>query len=249
MNSDLNDTDRDIYEWQMSVPDFGEAGQRALKNASVLVSRCGGVGGAVAYQLACAGVGRLILAHAGDLRANDLNRQILMTRDWIGKPRVESAVRRLKELNPDLRVDAFNENVSDENAARLIENADLIVDCAPLFSERFTMNREAVRQRKPLVDCAMYELEARVTSICPGKTPCLACLYPVDPPEWKRQFPVFGAVAGTVGSMAAMEAIKILANFGEPLFGRMAVCDLRDMRFQTFNIARNPACAVCGGIA
>ncbi len=249
MNEALTKTDRLIYEWQMWVPGFGEAGQLALKNASVLISRCGGVGGNVAYQLACAGVGKLILAHAGPVRANDLNRQILMTRDWIGKPRVESAARRLRDLNPDLVVESCDENIGDNNAARLVGLADVVVDCAPLFSERFAMNREAVRQKKPMIDCAMYELEARVTSILPGRTPCLACLHPTNPPAWKRDFPVFGAVAGTIGCMAAMEAIKILSGFGEPLFGRMAVCDLRSMNFQTFKIARNPTCDVCAGVA
>ncbi|MEI6235246.1 MAG: HesA/MoeB/ThiF family protein [Planctomycetota bacterium] len=249
MTTPLTDSDRAIHEWQMWVPGFGEAGQHALKNATVLISRCGGVGGNVAYQLACAGVGKLILAHAGDLRANDLNRQILMTRDWIGKPRVECAARRLRDLNPDLKIEAFNENISDANADRLLEQADLVVDCAPLFSERFAMNRAAVRQNKPLVDCAMYELEARITSIRPGVTPCLACLHPENPPGWNREFPVFGAVAGTIGCMGAMEAIKIISGLGEPLFGRLAVCDLRTMNFSTFKIARNPACRVCGTVA
>jgi molybdopterin/thiamine biosynthesis adenylyltransferase len=241
----LTDTDRSIYEWQMWVPGFGETGQRALKGATVLVSRVGGVGGAVALHLACAGVGKLILAHGGNLRLNDLNRQTLMAREGVGKARVGTAARRLRELNPDLEVEAIEENFTEENAARLAAQADVIVDCAPLFSERFLMNREAVRARKPLVDCAMYELEARITSILPGRTPCLACLHPSDPPEWKRQFPVFGAVAGAVGCMGAMEAIKIIAGLGEPLYSRMAVCDFRTMNFRTLKIARNPACPVC----
>src|SRR5262245_41980361 len=116
MNSTpLTDTDRAIYEWQIWVPGFGEPAQQALTNARVLVARCGGVGGASAYYLACAGVGKLILAHAGTLRPSDLNRQILMTRDGLGKPRVKSAARRLRELNPDLVVEAFDENITDEN--------------------------------------------------------------------------------------------------------------------------------------
>ncbi|HLX60435.1 MAG TPA: HesA/MoeB/ThiF family protein [Planctomycetota bacterium] len=241
----LTDTDRAIYEWQIWVPGFGDAGQQALKKSTVLVSRVGGVGGAAAYHLACAGVGKLILAHGGALRLNDLNRQILMARDGIGKPRVQVAAKRLRELNPDLEIEAIDENISEENAAQLVARADLIVDCAPLFAERFLMNREAVRQRKPMVDCAMYELEARITSILPGKTPCLACLHPSEPAAWKRQFPVFGAVAGTIGCMGAMEAIKILSGLGEPLYSRMAVCDFRSMNFRTLKIARNPGCAVC----
>lgn len=241
----LTAADRERYGWQLTVPDFGEAGQSWLKGASVLISRCGGVGGAVAYQLAAAGIGRLVLAHAGNLRLDDLNRQILMTEDWVGRPRVDLAARRLKELNPELEVVPVNENICEANAARLVEQVDLIVDCAPLFRERFLMNAEAVRQNKPLVDCAMYELEAQLTTIIPRQTPCLACLYPEEPPHWQRRFPVFGAVAGTVGCLGATEAIKVLAGLGEPLSGRMLVCDLRDMQFRTVALARRPDCAVC----
>lgn len=165
-------------EWQLWVDGFGEAGQRRLKNAAVLVSRAGGVGGMVALELAAAGVGKIILAHAGNLKPSDLNRQILMTHDWLGRPRVECAAQRLRALNPRLEIMAVPENLSEANAARLVGQADLVVDCAPLFTERFLMNREAVRQRKPMVECAMYELEAHLTTILPGQTPCLACLYP-----------------------------------------------------------------------
>jgi len=140
------------------------------------------------------------------------------------------------------------ENVSEANAGALVAGVDVVVDCAPLFAERFAMNAEAVRQRKPLVDSAMFELEARLTTILPGRTPCLACLHPADPPAWKRRFPVFGAVAGMIGSLAAMEAIKVIAGLGEVLAGRLLTCDLRDMSFRTLPIARDPACPVCAGV-
>jgi len=244
----LSDEERDVYQWQLWVDGFGEAGQQKLKGASVLVSRCGGLGGVAAYQLAAAGVGRLVLAHAGNVRPNDLNRQILMTHDWLGQPRVECARRRLLELNPRLEVLAVNENLSESNAARLVGEADLIVDCAPLFSERYLMNREAVRQRKPLVECAVYELEVQVTSIVPGRTPCLACLHPDNPPAWKREFPIFGAVAGTAGCLGATEAIKLIAGLGQPLLGQMLSIDLRDMTFRKRNIGRRSDCSVCGGV-
>jgi molybdopterin/thiamine biosynthesis adenylyltransferase len=241
----LTEKERATYEWQMWVADFGEEGQRALKGASVLISRVGGVGGTAAYYLAAAGIGRLVLAHAGNVRTSDLNRQLLMTHEGLGQSRVESARRRLLELNPRLQIEAVEENVSEANVARLVSSVDLIVDAAPRFGERFLLNREAVRQRKPMVDPAMFEFELRLTSIVPGRTPCLACLYPADPPAWQREFPVFGAVAGAVGSLAAMEAIKLLAKVGEPLLGQMLIGSLRDMRFQTVKVQRNPACAVC----
>lgn len=241
----LTDEERAVYEWQIWVPDFGEAGQEKLKGSSVLVSRVGGLGSVVAYELAAAGVGKLVLAHAGNVKPSDLNRQLLMTHDWLGKPRVESAERRLKELNPRLEIVTFAENLSEANAERIVAEADLIVDCAPLFPERYAMNLQAVRQHKPLVECAMYDLEAQITTIVPGKTPCVSCLYPADPPAWKREFPVFGAVSGTVGCLGAMEAVKVLAGLGEPLLGRMLSLDLRDMTVQTRRIERNADCPVC----
>ncbi len=230
----------------MWVTGFGEAGQQALKNASVLVSRIGGLGGMVAYELAAAGIGTLVLAHAGDVKPSDLNRQLLMTHDWLGKPRIECAAKRLRELNPRLNIMAVNENINEQNAARLVAQVDLVVDCAPLFAERFLLNREVVRLSKPLVECAMYELEAQLTTIRPGKTPCLACLYPENPPAWKREFPVFGAVSGTIGCLAAMEAIKVLSGLGQPLYSELLTCDLGDMTFRRRQLVRNPNCPVCG---
>jgi molybdopterin/thiamine biosynthesis adenylyltransferase len=242
----LSDEERSIYEWQIWVDDFREEGQEVLKAATVLVSRVGGLGSVVAYQLAAAGIGRLVLAHAGNVKPSDLNRQLLMTHDWLGRPRVESAERRLKELNPRLEIVAVPENVSETNVERLVDQVDLIVDCAPLFEERFAMNRAAVSQGKPIIECAMYDLEFSLTSVIPGRTPCLACLTPERPPAWKREFPVFGAVSGSVGCLAAMEAIKILAGFGEPLAGTLLSGDLRTMTFTRRRIQRNPDCAVCG---
>lgn len=242
----LTDEERATYEWQMWVPDFGEEGQQRLKAASVLVSRIGGLGGVVAYELAAAGIGKLVLAHGGNVKHSDLNRQLLMTHDWLGKPRVESAERRLKELNPRLEVQAVNSNVNEDNAAELVAAADVVVDCAPLFEERALMNREAVRQGKPLVECAMYDLECHIYTVLPGESACLACLYPEKPPKWRREFPVFGAVSGAVGCLAAMEAIKLIGNVGQPLAGRMITADLRDMTFRSIKLKRNPQCAVCG---
>lgn len=242
----LNDEERSTYEWQIWVEDFGERGQQLLKNSSVLVSRVGGLGSVVAYELAAAGIGKLVLAHAGNIKPSDLNRQLLMTHDALGTSRVASAERRLLELNPRLEIVTVNENLNEDNAAGLVEQVDLIVDCAPLFEERFAMNRQAVHQNKPLIECAMYDLEANLTTVIPGETPCLACLCPEPPPVWKREFPVFGAVSGTVGCMAAMEAIKVLAGFGETLSGKMLTFDLRDMMFSRRQIERREDCAVCG---
>ncbi len=246
--SPLTDAERERYQWQLWAPGFGEEGQRRLKGASVLVSRVGGVGGCVAYQLAAAGVGRLVLAHAGNLRLNDLNRQLLMTAEGVGTPRAGLAARRLRELNPTIQIEAIAENVSVANVERLVDGVDVVAACAPTFAERLLMNRAAVRQGKPLVDCAMYDLQCQLTTVVPGRTPCLACLYPAEPPHWKRQFPVFGAVSGVVGSLGAVEVIKVLAGLGEPLLGQMLLCDLGSMTFQKVAIKRRPDCPTCSCI-
>ncbi len=239
---ELTPEEHAIYQWQMWVEDFGAVGQHKLRNSAVLISRIGGLGGLVAYQLAAAGIGKLVLAHAGNVKPGDLNRQLLMTHDWIGKPRIECARRRLLELNPRLEIVTVDENIHGGNVDRLVEQVDLVVDCAPLFEERLAMNRGAVQQRKPLVECAMYDLEASLTCVVPGQTPCLACLTPEPPATWRREFPVFGAVSGTVGCMAAMEAIKLLAGFGEPLLGTLLTIDLRTMQFRRRQIQRRPDC-------
>lgn len=225
----LTEEEREIWSWQLDVEGFGEAGQERLRAATVLVSRVGGVGSAAAYELAAAGVGRLILAHGGLLQPSDLNRQLLMTHDWIGRPRVESAARRLQELNPRLEVRTIAEQITAENADEIVAMADCVVDAAPLFQERLAMNDAAERLGRPVVEAAMYELEASLTVIQPPRTLRFRDLVPEVPAGWQRRFPVFGAVSGTVGCLAAMEAIKLLAGFGEPLFNRLLRLDLRTM--------------------
>lgn len=243
----MNLTPEDLtrYGWQLDVPGFGEEGQRKLKGATVLITRCGGVGGTAALELAAAGVGHIILAHAGDLRLDDLNRQLLMTTDHVGKPRIESAVRRLAELNPSIRVTALNENASPENAARLVGMADAVIDAAPLFEERFALNTACVAAKKPLIEAAMFAMEFTLTTIVPGVTPCLACLFPSKPEWWRRRFPVFGAVAGTAGCLAAMESIKLLTGIGRPLVGTMLRGDVGAQEFRRIAVHRLPGCAVC----
>jgi molybdopterin/thiamine biosynthesis adenylyltransferase len=169
-----------------------------------------------------------------------------MTADAVGTPRADLAARRLRELNPTLAIEPVAENVGAANVERLVGGVDLVAACAPTFAERLLMNAAAVRQGKPLVDCAMYEMQAQVTTVVPGRSPCLACLYPTEPPHWKREFPVFGAVSGVVGCLGAVEAIKVLSGLGEPLLGQMLLCDLSDMTFRKMALKRRPDCPVCG---
>lgn len=242
----LTEDERNRYQWQLWVKGLGEEGQRRLKASAVLVSRVGGVGGTVAYGLAAAGIGRLVLVHAGNLRLDDLNRQFLMSHAGVGLPRIPQAVKKLTDLNPNVEIVPVEENITEDNVDRLVGQVDAVASCAPLFRERLLMNRAAVRQQKPLVDCAMFEMEIQLTTIIPGRTPCLACLYPEEPPGWKRDFPVLGAVAATAGSLGATEIIKLVANLGAPLAGKLLIGDLRDMTFRTINIPQNRGCPVCG---
>lgn len=243
----LTDRDRLYYEWQLDLPGFGESGQAALRETTALVSRAGGLGGPVALQLAAAGIGKLVIAHAGNLRENDLNRQILMRHEGIGRPRVESIEATLQAFNPHIEVETVAENIAEENAAMLVERADIVFSAAPLFEERLLMNAECVRQKKPLVDCAMYALEGRVIPIIPRKTACLACLYPEVPPNWKRRFPVLGAVSSLVANMGVIEGIKLLTGLESTHAGSMIHVDTADMRIHRIEIHREPECAVCGG--
>ncbi len=241
----LTDEEKATYEWQIWTRDFGEEGQRRLKNSTVLISRCGGLGGIVAYELAAAGSGKLILAHAGKVMHSDLNRQLLVTHDWIGKSRITQVERRLKELNPRLHVIALASNLDDALAEKWVPQADVCVGAAPMFEERFAMNDACVRHGKPHVNCAMYDTEATIATFPPGGRPCLRCVTPEIPKYWKRQFPVFGATSGTVACMGAMETIKLLAGFGKTLEQYIVHFDLRTMNFRKFSISNIQHCDMC----
>jgi molybdopterin-synthase adenylyltransferase len=244
----LTDEEKAIYEWQLDVRDFGKEGQTHLKNSSALISRLGGLGGPVALELAAAGIGKLVLAHEGNLKHSDLNRQILMSHDGLGESRVDMAKERLLALNPRMEIETVNENINEKNVSHLVETVDIVFDCAPLFEERFAMNRACVEQRKPLIDAAMFSLEGQVTTIIPGETPCLQCIYPEIPPAWKRKFPVIGAVSATAGCIAAMEGIKILSGIGPSLNGKMLFFDMAKMEFRKVPIARRVDCPICSAI-
>lgn len=242
----LSPEELQIYQWQLDLPGFGAQAQQKLKDSTVMISRIGGVGGLVASQLAMAGVGRMVLAHGGNLKVTDLNRQILQTHAHVGRPRMEQIVQRLRALNPHLEIEAVAENVSETNAAALVSSADVVVDAAPLFEERFAMNRAAVAARKPMVECAMYAFEAQVSTILPGESPCLECWVGENPSEWRRRFPVLGAVSGAIGCLAAVEVVKLIAGLGSPLSGVLLTMDLASMEFRKLKLARRKDCPVCG---
>jgi molybdopterin/thiamine biosynthesis adenylyltransferase len=246
--NELADEDRAIYEWQLDVPGFGEEGQAILRNSTALVSRAGGLGGPLCFSLAAAGIGKLIIAHAGDLRHDDLNRQILMRSDGIDRPRVESIRKTLEAFNPRIEVEAVPENLSQENVKQLVSGADIAFGAAPLFEERFLLNEACVAKGIPLIDCAMFNLEGHVIPILPGQSPCLACLYPEKPPHWKRRFPVIGAVSALAANIGAMEGIKALTGLGDTQYGKMIHFDTATMSFRKIVIHRNPECKICASL-
>lgn len=224
---ELTPEDRERYAWQMTVPGVADQGQRQLKGATVLISRLGGVGGCVAQQLAAAGVGRLILLHGGLLRVDDLNRQVLMQTAAIGTSRAECAAARLRAINPSIEVIAVPHHPDVALAQEWATRADVVVAAAPLFHERHALHDAAETCGIPSVEAAMYEMEGYVTVIHPPRTPRYRDWCPEKPEWWTRRFPVFGAVSGTVGALAAVEVIKLLTGIGDPLYGRMLSFDFR----------------------
>lgn len=241
----LTENDKAYHEWQFNINGFGEEGQLKLKNATALVSRAGGLGGALAFELAAAGFGKIILAHEGDLKPSDLNRQILMSQSGLGQSRVIQAKETLNRFKSDVEVVAIAENFNEKNAASLVSQADIVFDCAPLFEERFLMNRECIIQKKPLVDCAMYHMEGQLVNILPGKTPCLQCIFPEKPPHWQRKFPVLGAVAAIVASLGALEGIKIVAGLPGVLTNQMLYINASNHTFRKIPITKNKNCKIC----
>ncbi|WP_406864437.1 HesA/MoeB/ThiF family protein [Streptomyces sp. HUAS MG47] len=238
------------YSRQLRDGGFGLEGQRRLRDAHVVISRGGGVGGTVAAQLAMAGVGRLTVAHGGDVVPEFLNRWLLASPDDLGRPCADAFADTLRRINPDAEITTIPEYVSPDNVRSIVSDATLIADGAPLFEERYALNQAAVDLRIPLVSGAMYDTEGYITTVVPGRTPCLACIYPEKPPYWTdiKVFPVMGPAPGLVGSVMAMEAIKLITGFAEPLESKLMFFDLRTNMTRLLNIARRPDCAVCGAL-
>jgi molybdopterin/thiamine biosynthesis adenylyltransferase len=242
----LTPTEQERYRRQIMLPGFGEAAQQRLKDATVLVTGVGGLGGTAALYLAVAGVGRLLLLRGGDLRLDDMNRQILMTDDWVGQPRVFKAKETLLKINPDIEVDAICEYINPNNVDKLVQLADVTLDCAHNFAERDLLNAACVRWRKPMVEAAMNDMEAYLTTIIPGMTPCLSCIFP-EKPDWdKRGFGVLGAVSGTLACLTALEAIKLITGLGTPLLSQLLTMDLSRAEFSKRRPYHDPVCPICG---
>jgi molybdopterin/thiamine biosynthesis adenylyltransferase len=249
MQGTLSSLAIDRYARQLRLEGFGQEAQERLCQASVLVSRVGGVGGTIAALLAQAGIGRLVLAHGGLVEPEHLNRMQLANPRDVGRQCSTVFAEKIAEINPDVDVVAVPSNVTSENAASLVGRVDVIADGAPLFEERYLMNQEAVAQRKPLVMAAMFGTDVYLTTIVPDSTPCLACIFPERPPDWNHVsvFPAIGPSPRFVGSLAAMEVIKLLTGYGQRLTSKLFFYDLKNNFLRCFAVARRDNCHVCAG--
>ncbi len=241
----LTPTDKSIYAWQLPIPNFGERGQEILRNSTALVSRVGGLGGPLAQSLAAAGFGKIILAHAGNLREDDLNRQILMHHNGLGKSRAQQAADTITRFNPHIETLAIESNITETNVKDLVAQADIVFSCAPLFEERLLMNREAMEQKKYFIDSAMFNMEGQVLAVDPQKSTCLACLTPEPPTGWKRQFPVIGATSALIAQIGVLEGIKLLTNLAPAQTDRLIHYSALTTELRKFKLTRNPHCPHC----
>ena len=164
----------------------------------------------------------------------------------VGQARTLSIAETLHRFNPCIEVETIPENIHEGNATSLVAKADIVFDCAPLFEERFAMNRACVEQGKPLIDCAMFGMEGQVFPIIPHQTPCLACLYPEKPEHWKRQFPVLGAVSALIANIGALEGIKLLCGLTPSHAGKLLYVDTRQMSIRHITLKKLPTCLICG---
>ena len=238
------------FERQIGVEGFGEKSQLALGRSTALVAGIGGLGGTAALYLGAAGIGRLILCHPGVAEEPDLNRQILLTADQIGEPRVFNAAEAISLRYPDVEVIAIDAGVASPAVSRWLVNSDVVLDCRHNFVERLELNRMCISAGIPLVEAAMDAAWGYVTVIRGGVTPCLECLVGPGDPGWDPLgFPVIGVAAGTIGCLAAAEAIKVLTNWGTTLESTMFTLDLADMESRRFKLSRDASCPTCSHIA
>lgn len=235
----------DPYRRQKLNPWLGEEGQRRLHEASVLITRVGGLGGPLAQSLALAGVGRIVFHHEGVLQPEDCHRMLLMDPTRIGEPRAALAARSLRRLRPDLVVEANDSRIDENSARRAIEDCDLAVGAAPTFEERLILNDAARRAGRPYVDAAMYADEGSVMVVHPREGACLRCLVP-EPPPWRSDFPVIAAVSATIGNLAAWLALRILCGAADVPWGQYLHFDLPAMSVKKVEVPQRPACNGCG---
>jgi molybdopterin/thiamine biosynthesis adenylyltransferase len=246
MDGQLNHMIQERYRRQLMLHGFTNDHQRRLGNSTALVAGVGGLGGTAALYLAAAGIGRLILVHAGNLTLSNMNRQVLMKHKGIGKSRVVQAKKTIQEINPDVEIETVDDRITDATVEKLLRTARIALSARPNFSERRVLNRACIEKGIPMVEAAMNGMEGYLFNVLPGVSPCIHCVYPVDDPSWQEMgFPVMGAVSGMLGCMMALEAIKLLTGYGKPMLLEMLVFNTFDMDFRKVRIPRDEHCEVC----
>ena len=223
---------------------FGEEGQEKLENAKVFVAGAGGLGSPVSTYLAVAGIGEIIIADFDSVDLSNLNRQFLHHEKDIGREKIKSAEEKLLSLNPEIKVETIREKITDENAGSLVPPCDLIIDALDNFDTRHVLNRLAVERNIPLIHGAVSGYRGQATTIIPGKTPCLCCIFPSS--FKKEVFPVLGTTPGVIGSIQANEAIKYLTGQGKLLENRLLLWDGFSCSFSELHVNKAENCPVCG---
>jgi len=238
------------YSRHLLIPEVGLAGQRKLKASSALVIGAGGLGSPVALYLAAAGVGHIGLVDYDVVDASNLQRQVVHGTGTVGRLKVESARARLLDLNPAIQVDAFNQPFTSANAMEIAAPFDILVDGTDNFPTRYLSNDLCVLTGKPNVYAAVFRFEGQASVFYAKEGPCYRCLFPEPPPPGLvpscADAGVLGVLPGTMGTIQATEAIKMLLGIGSPLIGRLLLYNALDMTFEYVKLKKNPSCKICG---
>jgi molybdopterin-synthase adenylyltransferase len=241
----LNETESVRYARQIKIPGFGPQGQLKLKSARVVVAGVGGLGGYSSLSLASAGVGHLTVIDDGLVELSNLNRQVLYRDGDLGKAKADIALERLSQVNPLIEIISMRVKITGENARGLISGADVVVDGMDNFPGRMALNAVCFKKGVPFVYGGIYGLKGMVTTIIPGKTPCLACMTSL-PPGVQEGVPVLGAIPALIGSIQALETVKLITGIGRPLAGKLLSFDGALGQWISLGTLRRDSCAVCG---
>ncbi len=238
------------YSRHLLIPEVGLEGQKKLKAASVLVIGTGGLGSPVSLYLAAAGVGRIGLVDYDVVDFSNLQRQVIHGTSRIGTLKVESARDRMLDLNPDIQVDIYNEPFTSENAMRIAADYDLIIDGTDNFPTRYLTNDVCVLLGKPNVYGSIFRFDGQVSVFYAKEGPCYRCLFPEPPPPGLvpscAEGGVLGVLPGTIGSLQATEALKLILGIGDTLIGKLMLYNALDMTFEYVKLRKNPNCKICG---
>ena len=241
---------RERYHRHLLLPEVGEQGQLRLLDAKVLLLGAGGLGSPAALYLAAAGVGTLGIIDMDVVDVSNLQRQVLHNTDRIGERKVDSAKKTLTAMNPDLSVATYDVRLAADNVLSIIEGYDLIVDGTDNFPTRYLVNDASVLTGIPVVHGSIFRFEGQVTVFDPVHGPCYRCLLPEPPPAELApscaEAGVLGVLPGIIGSIQALEAIKMLLDLGDPLVGRLLTYDALEESFRTFTLRKDPECPACG---